>query len=701
MKYSVKLISYVFFLFYIVGLSAQTPAVDSLETILQKHTTKDTTRVNLLNDLAYELYFSDLELTLKYAQEAYDISKDLEFEKGEARSLILIGIYYDEKSDFMNALIYYNRALHIYEKLNDKQGLTKCYNNIGVVHRYQGDYFRALEYYQKSLKIAEEQGDRSGVSYSLNNIGIVYFYIEDYSKAREYYEKSLSIDEELGDKNGVAYSLNNIGIIYEFQSNFPKALEYYQKSLVIKEEIDNKSGLAKGLNNIAAIYMHLKDYENAYVCYQKSLRINEDLGKKSTEAYSYIGLASLSSSQNNFREAYNYASHAYFLANEVGNTELIKESAEVLAKASSALGKYEDAYKFHVVYKNLSDSIFNEKNIKRIAGLEYQFKYNKEKELAQLAQKRKEELLLERDRRLGVVLNAFLIGFVLMVLIVIIIFRNLLQKRKTNKLLEKQKEDIESRNRALFAKNDEVQEKSEMLELANQKLIKVNAEKDKFFSIISHDLKSPFNAILGYSGLLSRNYNKFDDIKRKEMIEGMNISANSAFMLLEDLLTWSRTQLGRVDFLPEKLNLNELIDDTIYHLQGQANNKGLKILNEVPESIEVFADRNMISAILRNLVSNGLKFTHKGGEIRIGAEKKDHEIIVSVSDTGIGITEDKLKNIFELTNKSKTIGTNNEKGTGLGLILCKEFVEQHGGEIYVESEKDVGSTFSFTIPHPK
>lgn len=685
MKKIILLISTLFFYLVAIDLYAQNSEIDSLEKLIQKHTTKDTIRVNLLNTTAHKLYIIDVDKTLLYAKEAQEISNQIGFERGKAQSLVLMGIYYDEKADFLDALNSYKRALQIYKKLNDKSGITKCYNNLGIIYRYQGDYPSALEYYQKSLNIAEEINDKRGISYSYNNIGIIYFYQGNYSKSLEYYQKSLKIDEETNDKSGVSYSLNNIGIIYEFQKDYPKALEYYQKSLKIKEELRDKSGIATCLNNIGTIYRYIHDYSSAYESYQKALELNKELGRKTIETYSFIGLASFYLEQNQIKLAYKHSKKAYQLAKEIGNAELIKESSEILAKSANALGYYQDAYKYHVIYKAMYDSLFNEKNTRKITGLEYQYKYEREKKIEELAQQKKDAVRKEKEKREKITRNSFIAGFILMSLLVLIVFRNLVQKRKANRILATQKEEIKLQ--------------AEEVKVTNEKLRVLNSRKDKFFSIISHDLISPFNAILGYSSLLLRNYNKYDDKKRENMIESMHESSNNAFKLLQDLLTWSRSQFGGVDFSPETINLNNLIQETIFDLQGQAKSKGIKVLNNVQENTTIFADKNMISAVLRNLVSNAIKFTHKGGEIKIDVQNRDEDILLSVSDNGVGMSQEKLSKIFKLSEKTSTLGTNQETGTGLGLILCKEFVEQHGGTIWAESELNRGSTFSFTIPN--
>ncbi len=244
-------------------------------------------------------------------------------------------------------------------------------------------------------------------------------------------------------------------------------------------------------------------------------------------------------------------------------------------------------------------------------------------------------------------------------------------------------------------KNTEKELKAHELELSE-----AVATKDKFFSIISHDLKSPFNAILGFTNILLEKHREYDEDEREELIKYISNSANNAFNLLENLLTWSRNQSGTLTFSPEYVYLKILVYETISDLEEVAHNKNIQILETISKNDIVFADKNMLATVFRNLISNALKFTPKGGKIHITSKtKEDNNFIeVSVTDTGVGILENRINDLFRIDKNTTTKGTENERGTGLGLILCKEFIEKHGGKIWVESKINEGSTFKLTIP---
>jgi signal transduction histidine kinase len=224
------------------------------------------------------------------------------------------------------------------------------------------------------------------------------------------------------------------------------------------------------------------------------------------------------------------------------------------------------------------------------------------------------------------------------------------------------------------------------------------ATKDKFFSIIAHDLKSPFNSIAGFSDLLIQQVQEKDYEGIEEYATIIQDSSQRVMNLLMNLLEWSRSKTGRMEYNPEFVELVGLINQAIELLSDAARQKSITLKLETPRNTPVSADRAMISTVLRNLISNAVKFTQPGGEIIISLVQKQKEVTISVIDTGIGIKKELIEKLFKIEESYTTVGTQNEKGTGLGLILCKEFVEKHGGKIRAESELGKGSKFSFTIP---
>ena len=246
-----------------------------------------------------------------------------------------------------------------------------------------------------------------------------------------------------------------------------------------------------------------------------------------------------------------------------------------------------------------------------------------------------------------------------------------------------------------------ISQQKEEIENQRDKLEKLNKTKDKFFSIIAHDLRNPFHSILGFADLLIKNYREIEDEKKQEYIQLMHESSQYAYHLLENLLHWSRSQTERIQFSPVNVDLFEIIDEINHMLLASFKKKDITFSNEIPEGTLVFGDKNMISTIVSNLVNNATKFTPDGGSIKVFHEATDQDITIHISDTGIGMEQKVIDKLFNLDQFYSTTGTDGESGTGLGLIVIHEFVKKHNGTISVKSKPGKGSTFSITLPGSK
>lgn len=245
---------------------------------------------------------------------------------------------------------------------------------------------------------------------------------------------------------------------------------------------------------------------------------------------------------------------------------------------------------------------------------------------------------------------------------------------------------------------DERKKLQEELQHNQEQLSEALATKDKFFSIIAHDLKSPFNSILGFSNLLVEKVRQNQLPLVDEYANIIKNASQGAYDLLLNLLEWSRAQTGRMEYHPDTIDLNGLINDIVVVSKEAAHEKSITLFRDLPHNATAYADKEMLGTILRNLVSNAIKFTNPGGAVSISVRHRPADLLISVKDNGVGIPVEALPRLFRIDESYTTKGTRNEKGTGLGLILCKEFIEKHNGQIWVESELGIGSTFYFTIP---
>jgi PAS domain S-box-containing protein len=258
------------------------------------------------------------------------------------------------------------------------------------------------------------------------------------------------------------------------------------------------------------------------------------------------------------------------------------------------------------------------------------------------------------------------------------------------------KENITER----LAVENALRESEAQLRLKNEELVRINAEKDKFFSIIAHDLRSPFNSFLNVTEMMAKEVYEMNQEKIIQLATSMSRSAGALFVLLENLLDWSRMKRGLTVFEPKQIHFSDIVNSTLNLTAGMAVNKQIGVNVIIPDELEVYADKQMLGATMRNLITNAIKFTNQGGQVVISAKitPEEDSVLISVRDTGIGMEQSRLSRLFRIDENVSRKGTEGESSSGLGLLLCKEFVEKNGGKIWAESEENKGTTFRFTIP---
>lgn len=268
----------------------------------------------------------------------------------------------------------------------------------------------------------------------------------------------------------------------------------------------------------------------------------------------------------------------------------------------------------------------------------------------------------------------------------------------TQLMIRKLQQQLQAQNDLLADKNALLETQNIMLKERNEQLKQLNVSKDKFFSIIAHDLRNPFSSLLAFTRFAAHKIEDFSRDELQEMIRDMHVSAERLYELLENLLTWSRTQRGVIQYRPTRLDMKQIVDQVVELFESHAERKQITLRNLIQQKVRVYADRDMIDMIVRNLTSNALKFTETGGTVDISVTQNNRDIEIAVTDTGIGISQEDLPKLFQINSKVKCLGTAGEEGTGLGLILCKELLEQNGGSIWAESKEGKGSTFRFKLP---
>jgi len=637
-------------------------------------------------------------------QKAMGIAEEINSKTDIAKCLVNLSVIYTGQGNYDLALEGYKKVLEICEETADKRALSMALNNIGSINEYKGNYPKSLEYYLKSLKINEERKDSLAIINSYNNIGSINTSLGNYGEALGYLNKALEMAEKLNDKRRIGECYECIGEVYS-KTNTSHALEYLQKALAIGEGLSYTTLMLNVSRKIGEYYLVRGNFMKALEYYQKALILSEEMNRKRVICEIWYKIGLIHYSQKEYSKALSNTENALKIANEMKLLAFQRDIHSQLAEIYAATHDYANAYKSHKLFKVLNDSIYKEENIKRMVELEYTYKFEKEKQAIELEQQKKDAMQLADRKQQRLVIVSLVGGFLLMSLLASFIYYSYRVKRRANIALTRQNREIEEKNEELLvlneeisAQKDEIAVKNTEIELHNSKLQEFNATKDKFFSIIAHDLRNAFTSILGFSNLLADSPSNFSKEETINFFIKMNAAAQNAYKLLENLLEWSRAQTGKIEFAPKELVLKNIVFENIGLCENQANTKSISISCQIPDKFVVHADRNMLNTILRNLISNAIKFTHRGGSISISSEQHDDFHVITVSDTGIGMSESTRNKLFKINEKTSIPGTEKEMGTGIGLILCKEFVERHGGIIWVESEPGKGSDFKFTIP---
>jgi signal transduction histidine kinase len=684
------------------------------------YTRSDSNQYRIYIDLSKEYRNINLDSSLYFAQEALRISTKDTNNKQIIESLLEISDSYQDKNKLDDAKVCIDKAELLASKINDSISIANVHKQFGSYCLNSEQYDKALYHYKTALDLSisllnkknqlealigigsvhwERNEQESALqnfleayhlSEKLNapdlevtilvNLGNIYGDEDQNDKAILFYQQALNLAQAREKKNQIASIYNNIAILYHQNKEYQKALIYYGKSLNINNEINDDKRIAMNLNNIGDAQFQMGNIKEATESLLKALAINRKINLNTEVIYNLQTLAEISLATENFTLANSYIQEGMCLSKKLKLRGKTKDLLLLLAKYYHRIENHTKAYSTLIEHNILQDSLQEESNSDKIAQLQTQFeseKKEKENEILRVKNQVTQKQLEQEQLRTT---SLFIFSFLALAVIalIVILFRS---KVRVNK---------------------HINEINKKLEESNQKLKHTNATKDKFFSIIAHDLRSPFNAILGLSGLLK---DELESTKNMDVIRNYNNmvdeSAHSLFSLLENLLQWAKSQQGRLEFSPTEFDFYTIMEANLKIFKSKTADKSVELNSLIEKNTIAYGDINMVDSTLRNLISNALKYTLKGGNILISSKIKNNQLYLSVRDNGIGIRKEDQKKLFQLDSNYSTTGTNSESGSGLGLILCKEFVHKNGGEIWVESKLGKGSEFIFTLPLPK
>jgi signal transduction histidine kinase len=585
-------------------------------------------------------------------------------------------IYLTHSHDYDKSMEYFIRALSLEEGMKLREPQVFTYLGISQIYFDAADYNKCANFLDQALQANENNKNARVLVFILNKLGNVNALRGRVEDAFANFQQVLDHKEELADSDLESEALFSLGKLRSLQGKFTDALDYHKQALRLRRSIGSKKQESSSLNEIGELYRLMKNNEKSLANHVVALEIRQSLSDKKGIAESYNNIAALYFEQKNIERAIANLELALQAGQEAQDQNQIRRSYDYLNQCFKALGNYQKALEYSELHAAITEFIQHEKNERQV--LETENRYVIEQHEAQIDKLEVDTLQKERELEAQRQLRNLLFSIIMLSALVIALTLYLyIVKRKTNKVLG--------------AANLKISEQ-------NAQLVQLNATKDKFFSIISHDLKGPLNSLTSFSGLLINHTDSLSKEEIQMLAKDLDKSLKNLFGLLDNLLEWSRSQTGNIDYKAEVFDVHALLESNVELLKGQALNKSITLRNDSKTSMEVRAHKNSVNTVIRNLISNSIKFTPRNGEIVLGVDSNVSEVIVSVTDNGVGMSDEVVRKLFRIDTKHTTKGTAEEKGTGLGLILCKEFIDKNGGRIWVSSTINKGSTFYFALP---
>ncbi len=668
---------------------AQTKKIDSLIVVLNK-TKVDTAKIPILRALSVAFTPIDVEKKFYYANKYRIIAEKHQIDSVVAMGYLDMGIKHGIKAEYDSAMYYFTKALNIAKEKKVENQAARAYVNIGYVFDRLDNPKASIENYKSGLVIFKKLKNKKGLNQTYVNLGSLYYDITEYKVADVYFREALEIAMKANDELGIAQGYFNIGGTSYKLGDYQSAFKYYTISLGMREKTNDLNGIALAKWGLGELFSSQGKYKEAQEALDIALKNNRTTGNTYQEAAVLNTISRNYLRQNNFKKAEEHARLAYKISKDIKSKGMGVLSLALLVEINEKSGDYKEAFQFKNESIALADSLNVEKNKNDLVYLDFQ-------------RIRSEKTTLEKDNEiisntnLSYKKTIYIITSLLVIVLMLLIMylRKTRQKSKINLALEKRKAEISSINQALENLNEELKAQNDLTNAQKVELERINAVKNKFFSIVSHDLRSPIATLkMLFNSYLSGHLNREEmDMLLKKLEE--NIFSTADF--LDNLLEWSKSQLEGMVVNPEVFAIKNLVDRNLKILHPQMLEKELIIESSMDETISVFADKNMINVVIRNILSNAIKFCQQGDAIVIKSTTSADKVVVSIQDSGIGIHPDEQKKIFQLEHTISE-GTSGEKGHHIGLVLCKDMMEQNQGKIWFESVLGEGTTFFIEIP---
>ncbi|HEX8425573.1 ATP-binding protein [Hymenobacter sp.] len=630
------------------GQNADPALLDSLQRQLALTKLTDTLRVRLLDELCWHLSHSDLPRARRYAEQGIALARKINYPQGEAR----------------------------------------CHNDLGTCLTLAGSADEALGQHLAALRIFRALGMKKAMGYAYNGIAKCHILHNHFATAATFYRKALGLAEQRHDSADQALFLSNLADLAWQQNQPAQANAYIRRALLLFAILDNLPGQANSLFTLGKVQARQQQPDSARVSLLEALMLYRVLGDEYGLSGAYTYLSSVMQAQQELQPALDAATLGMRYARQVGSPERLQNAYQQLAQNYAALGRHQQAYLMQQRFQRLRDSLVTDVNARAMAALQSRYNAHEQEDNIRLLTQRQKvtQLRAERDenriRLLGVIVG----GLLLLVAVGSILYGQLLRGRK----------ELAAQHKLVAAKNI-------ALENAAQELHQLAESKARLYAIIAHDLRGPVMAFTGVTELIKFYQRNNDQEGLRHLPELVRESAQSLNGLLDNLLNWAVSETGELSCQPKRLTVRELFSECYELFQITAHSNQIKLQYEADPQLILYADQNMVRTILRNLVSNALKFTPTGGTIRLRATPDTTDptqICVSVADTGPGMPLSQLKQVLHPRQpqlRATDLGRSTQ-GTGLGLQLCRTFAECHGGTLGMSTSPEGGAVVWVTLP---
>jgi signal transduction histidine kinase/CheY-like chemotaxis protein len=652
----------------------------------------DSSALNTLERLADFYHLDNPIKSLEFSNKYLITARNYNDKKSIAHAYHFLGDYYRDEGLPVIAIDYYFSSMYLYEELNYPGAIAYTNIDVGNIYFDLGKFDMAKEYYEKVISMPYEKDVIIAKAVALNNIGLIFREKKEYRQALEKFEEALKIRESVNDKNLIAHSYNYIALIYTRLNDFANAEKYFNLSVELYKELKDYSNLGKVMSNIGNLYYEIGEKEKSIKTKNEAVELFLDHKKLYAAADAMTNLAEFHLGEGTTSEGLKHAFKAYDISTQNKFTSIRQGSLKLISDLYYKENNTNEAYKYLKIYNELKDSVSQQEAQRKIVNLEFSNELKRRDQEMNLmkAENKVKELAFENQKRRNTYLSIIIIAILILLLVIFFAFR--IQRKNVKTLRE--------RNRIIDETNKKLELSFAMLEEAKEEAEKNARIKSEFLSIMSHELRTPMNAVLGMTQVIMEENPRKDQL---ENLETIKVSAESLLQIINDILDYNRLESGRLILENKDFSLRNMMDKMFTIFSLSIKQKGLTLQYYYDENLgEGFiGDEIRIKEILTNLIGNAIKFTEKGSIIvdikKIGLKANSSLIRFSVIDTGIGISQESITNIFDSFTQEKTDTTRKYGGTGLGLSIVKKLLELMGGKIYVESKVGEGSKFYFEI----